>query len=416
LTAFSKRLEVRRAALGRDVNDAISELGLHVVGKDIREQVRKAKEATEPLILEAKETVPIGKTDIAGNIDVAGLYTDIKDDASPIEHIGGIFPRGDVTVFFGKSGCGKTIWLDCITRQLSEGGTIMDGFRKGEPARKIIFFEADANKKLFETRKYAFRFGGNAENLKHVFTRELVQKGIWLDIATDEGYALVYKIADIEHPDVMIFDTLQGFHTLDENRADEMKPLFMKFVQLATKFNCAIVVIHHARKNGTKFKPGRLSAEDAQGSNIFLREAGAVIVLEKLTLAEKTIHVFSLKKSWANPTKDDWFGFEFKETGLYDTYTRLAFELFPDTGETKTNVLKRVIAERDGWFSVGDIEKDAPNASRALIKKVLSEMAEASLLEKSGVGKATRYQAIPFGVSPDTLEKYSHKSIKVDYD
>jgi RecA-family ATPase len=319
-------------------------------------------------------------------------------------------------VFFGKSGCGKTIWLDCFTRQLSEGGKIMDGFRKDEPARKIIFFEADANIKLFGTRKYTFRFGGNTKNLKHVFTRELVQKGIWLDIATDEGYELVCKFADAERPDMMIFDTLQGFHTLDENKANEMKPLFMKFVQLATKFNCAIVVTHHARKDGTKFKPGRLSAEDAQGSNIFLREAGAVIVLEKLSLAEKTIHVFSLKKSWANPTKDDWFGFEFKETGLYDTYTRLAFELFPDTGETKTSVLKRVIAERDGWFSIGDIERDAPNISRTLIKRVLSEMAEASLLEKSGSGKGTKYQVIPFGVFPDTPEKCDHKSIEIDYD
>jgi hypothetical protein len=177
-----------------------------------------------------------------------------------------------------------------------------------------------------------------------------------------------------------------------------MKPLFMKFVKLATDFNCAIVIIHHARKDGTRFKPGRLSAEDAQGSNIFLREAGAVIVLEKLTLAEKTVHVFSLKKSWATPTKDDWFSFEFKETGLYDTYTRLAFELFPDTGETKTSALKRAITERDGWFSIGDIEKAAPNTSRALIKRVLSEMTEAALLEKDGRGRGAKYQVISIGV------------------
>jgi hypothetical protein len=402
--------------MGRDMNDAIDELGLHIVGENMREQVRRTREISEPVIREAKETPSLEKVGVAGNIDITDLYTDIKDDTSPIEHIGGIFPRGDVTVLFGKSGCGKTIWLDCITRQLSEGGEIMDGFRKDEPPRKIIFFEADANKKLFETRKYTFRFGGNTGNLKHVFTRELVQKGIWLDIATDDGYGLVNKIADVERPDVMIFDTLQGFHTLDENKASEMKPLFMKFVQIATKFNCAIVVIHHARKDGTKFKPGRLSAEDAQGSNIFLREAGAVIVLEKLSLAEKTIHVFSLKKSWANPTTDDWFGFEFKETGLYDTYTRLAFELLPDTGETKTSVLKRAIAERDGWFSVGDIEKDAPNTSRTLIKMVLSEMAEASLLEKDGKGRGAKYRVISFGVPRVYPEFCDQLNKDIDYD
>ncbi|MDR1514829.1 MAG: AAA family ATPase [Synergistaceae bacterium] len=330
-------------------------------------------------------------------IDVNDLYTVVEDDSIPIEHIGGIFPRGDITVLFGKSGCGKTIWLDCFTRQLSTGGEIMDGFRKDEPPRKIIFFEVDAPLKLFATRKYVYRWGGNNDNLKHVFGRELKQRGIWLDLATDEGYELIQRVAEAERPDMMIFDTLQGFHTKDENKANEMKPLFMRFVQLATNYDCAIVVIHHARKSGTKFKTERLSDEDAQGSNIFLREAGAVIVLEKLTLAEKTKHVFSLKKAWAKPTKDDWFGFEFKEEGFYQKYTRLAFELFPETGETKTSILKRVIMNKDGWFSSGDIMHAVPNVSQSYAKKILSEMVEASLLEVDGKGKNTRYKVILAG-------------------
>jgi RecA-family ATPase len=335
----------------------------------------------------------VGRSDIS----IPDLYTVIEGDSVPIEHIGGVFPRGDITMLFGKSGCGKTIWLDCFTRQLSEGGEIMDGFRKDEPPRKIIFFEADAPLKLFATRKYMYRWNGDDKNLKHVFTRELLKRDIWLDLATDEGYGLIRRVAEEECPDMMIFDTLQGFHTKDENKANEMKPLFMRFVHLATDFNCAVVVIHHARKGGTKFKTERLSDEDAQGSNIFLREAGAVIVLEKLALAEKTKHVFSLKKSWANATKDDWFGFEFKEEGLYQKYMKLAFELFPETGETKTSMLKRAIMNKEGWFSSSDITHAVPNVSQSYVKKVLSEMVEASLLEVDGRGRNTKYKVILAG-------------------
>ena len=327
--------------------------------------------------------------------EIKDAFTDVEDDPVPIEHVGGIFPRGDVSVFFGRAGCGKTIFLDCFTRQLSVGGSILDGcLQIEEPPRRIVFFEADANVKLFGTRKHAFKWGGDKTRLEHVFSRELLRKkNFYLDLGTEQGLMFVQAVAELKQPDIMIFDTLQGFHVLDENKANEMKFLFLKLVKLATDHDCAIVVTHHARKGNPKNRNERLSVEDAQGSNIFLREAGAVIGLEKLNIGDKTLHVFSRMKSWTKPTQDDWFGFQIIKEDIYEKHLKLTFELFPGTGgSSKSEALRQAILGREGWFVRGDIIAAQPDISEGLIKKILAELVDVHLLEANGEKRWTKYR------------------------
>jgi hypothetical protein len=312
-----------------------------------------------------------GKTQ--ARIPVAELFSVVEDDPNPIELIAGMFPRGDVSLMFGKAGCGKTIFIDYLARQLSEGGTIMGGcLLKNEPARKVVFFEAEVTKKLFANRKYDFGWGGNAANLKYIFQSELVKRGMWLDFATDGEY--FREIFKQERPDLVVFDTMQGFHSLDENRASDMKTVMTCLKQWAAEFNCAIVIIHHARKGNTQFKKERLTEEDAQGSNIILRQPGAVYLIERLKLEERQLTVFSLRKDWGDGEQDDWFGYEIKR-GFYDEKKHLVFELYPNTGSDKGGIIKNAISSQSGWFSFGDVQKRLPGVSESYIRKILNAMA-----------------------------------------
>jgi hypothetical protein len=153
----------------------------------------------------------------ASDIDISKIFTDLEADTTPIEYIGGIFPRGDISLFFGKEGHGKTIWLDAFTRQLSEGGTIMDGILGiEEPARKVVFFEGDTDVNLFEKRMHEYRFQSDKTRLKYVFNRKLQKdeetKDLVIDIGTDKGFEIVQKVMAQESPDIVVFDTLQSFH------------------------------------------------------------------------------------------------------------------------------------------------------------------------------------------------------------
>jgi hypothetical protein len=336
-----------------------------------------------------------GQKDIS-NIDISRIFTDLNADTTPIEYIGGIFPRGDISLFFGKEGHGKTIWLDAFTRQLSEGGAIMDGvLGKEEPARKVIFFEGDTDVKLFEKRMHEYRFKGDKSRLKYVFTRKLQKneetKDLAVDIGTNRGFEIVQKVMEQETPDLVVFDTLQSFHVLDEGKMEQMQMLFSKLLTLATLFDCAVVVVHHARKSNPKFKYERLSRDDAQGSNIFLRKSWTVLGIEKLNTGNRTIHVFSRMKDWGRPEQDDWFGFQIVEAGFYEKHLTLQYEFLPDTGQNKSAEIKQVILNQPGWFTRKDIEDALPDCSESYVRKILKEMVEANMLETEGKKKGTKY-------------------------
>ena len=321
------------------------------------------------------------------------IFTKIESDSVPIEHIGGLFPRGDVSVFFGRAGCGKTIFLDYFTRQLSAGGKILDGiFHENEPERKVLFFEADAPKKLFATRKFFFAWGGNEENLKHIFSRELLRKKkTFLNLGDKTDLDFIRNVIMREKPDLVIFDTLQCFHSLDENTAKDMKGLFLDLVQLATDFDCAVVAVHHARKGNSKMKGERLTIEDSQGSNIFLRQAGAVISLEKMNTGEKEIFVFSRMKSWMLPTLADWFCFNFVQVDIYSKRLKMEFSLSPNVGSKKKDELQRLILSQSDWFGLKDIMEDS-GCSAAHIQRIINELKNAGELETTGKGNQTKYK------------------------
>jgi hypothetical protein len=330
------------------------------------------------------------------DIDISKIFTNLEADTTPIEYIGGIFPRGDISLFFGKEGHGKTIWLDAFTRDLSMGGTIMGGvLGKDEPARKVIFFEGDTDVKLFEKRMHEYRFGGDKSRLKYVFSRKLQKdeetKDLVIDIGTDRGFEIIQKVMAQEAPDMVIFDTLQSFHFLDEGKMDQMQMLFSRLLTLATIFDCAVVVVHHARKGNPKFRFERLTRDDAQGSNIFLRKSWTVLSIEKINTGNRAIHVFSRMKDWGRPEQDDWFGFQIAEAGLYEKYLTLQYEFMPDTGQNKSSEIKQVILKRVGWFTRKDIIDALPGCSEQYIKKILREMLEANILEKEGKNRDTRY-------------------------
>jgi hypothetical protein len=344
-------------------------------------------------------------TDEAPKIEIADMYTAVEADPTPVEWIGGLFPRGQVTMMFGKQGCGKTLFLGHLTHELSIGGTVMNGIlTKNEPARKVIFFEGDVGANLFRARKHEYGWIGNEANLKHIFQNELDKKGVWLDLAIDEeGY--IRRIFETERPDLVIFDTLQCFHSLDENKAVDMKLVMRRLVTAADTFNCAVTAIHHARKGDVKFKTARLALEDAQGSNMVLRRPGAIYTIERIKRDDKgDVTTFSLKKDWNGNEQDDFFGYTIQR-GFYDERPRLMFESFPAVGDKKTDIIRHAILSQTRWFSCKDIVRDT-GTSPAHIKRVLASMAKGTQIETKGFGRSKEYRYVsPWSQKEENIEE-----------
>ncbi len=58
-------------------------------------------------------------------------------------------------------------------------------------------------------------------------------------------------------PRMLVLDPLVRLHTANENSANEISALLAYFRQLQRAFDCAIVIVHHSRKNGSPVRPGQ---------------------------------------------------------------------------------------------------------------------------------------------------------------
>ena len=86
-------------------------------------------------------------------------------------------------------------------------------------------------------------------------------------------------------PRMLLLDPLVRLHGVNENSAGEVSSLLAYFRQLQRAFHCAVVIVHHSRKNANSVQPGQALRGSGDlhafgDSNLYLRRNA-----ERLTLA-----------------------------------------------------------------------------------------------------------------------------------
>jgi len=112
----------------------------------------------------------------------------------------------------------------------------------------------------------------------HVITAPALR----LDLASDRQ-RLTQTVAAL-HPVVLILDPLIRLHHIDENDASQVAPLLGYLRQLQRQFQLAIVVVHHAKKDGAGLRPGQAlrGSSELHGwgdSNLYLRRQREQLIL-----------------------------------------------------------------------------------------------------------------------------------------
>ena len=65
------------------------------------------------------------------------------------------------------------------------------------------------------------------------------------------------RTLDRLRPRMLLLDPLVRLHSVNENSAGEISALLAYFRQLQRAFDCAVVIVHHSRKNGSAARPGQ---------------------------------------------------------------------------------------------------------------------------------------------------------------
>jgi hypothetical protein len=103
-----------------------------------------------------------------------------------------------------------------------------------------------------------------------------------LDLATDRE-RLAHTVQQ-QRPVLLILDPLIRLHRVDENDATQIAALLSYLRELQRKFQLAVMLVHHARKDSQSSRPGQAlrGSSELHGwgdSNLYMRRKGSQLTL-----------------------------------------------------------------------------------------------------------------------------------------
>ena len=186
--------------------------------------------------------------------------------------------RGEITVLAAPGGAGKTalatgmaVEIATGTRVLEEkifGGDLKVLFVNGEDGgteverRVWAFCLAHANKIAVQSLDRLFVAGANDVRVQHLsFLRTTDRNFSMLDRS---GFEVLEAALETLRPDVLILDPLVAFcggGNMNDNAV--MAQVIRELKRLATKFECAVLIVHHTRKGADDGNPEAISGASA---------------------------------------------------------------------------------------------------------------------------------------------------------
>ena len=249
----------------------------------------------------------------------------------PVEFIGGLFPRKQVSIIASEPGCGKT-WA-----MLQFCSDISSAYNWGkfygcsfvEKDRKALLLIGDCGKEMISERIRQMNIEEriNDSNVVLYFTEDMVSEKYPFLINTQEGRRGIELLIQTEKPDIIFFDTFISFMTGDENSAKEIGEIFIELRSMAEENNCAIVLNHHFRKTAKgEGKRKSASLSDVIGSSAMARLSSLMIGMTKQPddgTQRNIVNVFSIKTWYKEmPPFDFEINGSSERVSLIPNYTR----------------------------------------------------------------------------------------------
>ena len=296
------------------------------------------------------------------SIDVSDVIHNVDEEYDPSEFIAETFARKQVSVIASKAGVGKTWFLLALARDLSRGGTIMDGLSFLEPTRKTLYLIGDTGINIVLERFNNLYPRADKNNVCLVSGIETAKMGAIIDFDSKEGVAICDKLMEETRPDLLIVDTLMSFRYGDENSNKETALTIQRLKYIAEKHNCAVLVAHHLRKKSKSEKAIENDQDEIIGGSSLVRFSSAAFILEK----HGSVHTLRCVKSW-------WDTRERFSYTMETTTDGITFKQCSNNESMKRIDIMNYIVKRGGVFSVNDIvtetkggETTVRNAIKAL--------------------------------------------------
>lgn len=170
-------------------------------------------------------------------------------------------PKGEITIFAGDGGSGKTALICQIVAAISKGSEcILDtasdipvNFSDRKPSKVLFFSSEDDFSKVLKHRLTVY--DGRMENIK---TIEVTHEAFHELKFNSE---LLEQILRQETPTLCVFDPLQSFipESVNMGARNEMRNCINPLIGLARKYNTTFIIVCHTNKRTSAFGRNRVA-------------------------------------------------------------------------------------------------------------------------------------------------------------
>ena len=214
-------------------------------------------------------------------MSITNLLRSYNDNASDIDFVGGIFPRGFLSLVASKPGIGKSMLMQRFCCDISiTAHKVWNGvglLHQGLPLRSL-YIAGETGSDILIKRARAAGWDYDPGKAKVISLMEALKENEALSLTESEGKKNLARLINECQPDIIVFDSVISFHDLNENEQKSITNIYKTLSRIAAIYNCAVVGVHHTRKKAPGYKEN-VDQDEVIGSSAATRLAALFLML-----------------------------------------------------------------------------------------------------------------------------------------
>lgn len=220
----------------------------------------------------------------------------------------GLLARGELLMMFAPAKIGKSSFAMSLLVYACAGLPVYQLFYVPQPLRGLYI-----NLEMSDAET-GIRFESMFETLGRGLENFELDTLLDFDITRAQDKERLIRTVEVKKPDIVVLDPLEAMHRRDENSASEMGLVIKPLREIVSKFNCGIIIIHHAGAPRYDNR-GRLLPKRIRGSSVLEDKMDTVLeVVETENQDTKKLHFTRVRSVMTVRSEDLLFDFD------WDTY------------------------------------------------------------------------------------------------
>lgn len=272
-----------------------------------------------------------------------------------------IFPKVGVCAIGGASDTGKSSFLRQLAINIAIGNNDFLGFELKPEHQKAIYVSTED-----DDRAISFLLN---QHSKHSNLESICYEGLTFIFQTYDLINTLEKILSKNPVDLIVIDAFTDLYGKSMNDSNQVRTFLNKYSQLAQKYECLIIFLHHTGKRTEQYVPSKHNLLGSQGFEAKMR---LVIEIRSDNYEPNKRHLCIVKGNYLSAEyKSKSYVLLFDENLNFEiTNERIPFERL--TSSNKSDLRKKVIEFKAKGKTQVEIAKTL-NVSQTTVSRHLNE-------------------------------------------